>query len=253
MRDYGKVSPKFWTGKTGKALRGHPEAQLVALYLMTCGHANMIGVFYLPRVFIAHDTGLTLEGASKGLARCLEAGFCTYDEDSETVFVTEMAAHQIGEEIAPRDNRLASVRKQYEGIEQSLIRQAFKARYGAVYGLADEGEKGKPLPSPLEAPPKPVAVTVEVEETEKKQDAALAALLDLAPKQVVSDFVKHRRAKKAPITLTAVDGIKREAAKAGITVESALRMCCERGWVGFKADWVGGSSAAAPARQRAKL
>jgi hypothetical protein len=28
MRDYGIVSPKFWIGDSGKALRGHMEAQV---------------------------------------------------------------------------------------------------------------------------------------------------------------------------------------------------------------------------------
>lgn len=55
---------------------------------------------------------------------------------------------------------------------------------------------------------------------------------------VIADFRKLRTAKKAPITQTAVDGIAREAAKASLTLESALRMCCERGWTGFKAEWV---------------
>jgi hypothetical protein len=67
MRDFGKVNPQFWIGSTGKRLRGNPEAQLVALYLMTCPHANMIGVFHCPILYISHETGLPLEGASKGL------------------------------------------------------------------------------------------------------------------------------------------------------------------------------------------
>jgi hypothetical protein len=57
---------------------------------------------------------------------------------------------------------------------------------------------------------------------------------------VVADFKRLRAKKKAPITLTAVEGIKREAAKAGYTLEQALRTCCERGWTGFKAEWVAG-------------
>lgn len=64
----------------------------------------------------------------------------------------------------------------------------------------------------------------------------------IAP-QVAADFRKLRQAKKAAITQTAVDGIKREAAKAGLTLEAALAMCCERGWTGFKADWVTGQAA----------
>lgn len=65
-----------------------------------------------------------------------------------------------------------------------------------------------------------------------------AALFDGVNPKVVSDFIRHRRAKRAPITETAVDGIKREAAKAGVTLEEALETCCLRGWVGFKADWM---------------
>lgn len=55
---------------------------------------------------------------------------------------------------------------------------------------------------------------------------------------VWQDFVTLRRAKKAPITKTAMDGIRSEAQKAGLTYDAALRMCCERGWSGFKADWL---------------
>ena len=34
MRDYAKVAPQFWTGKTGKALKAAgPETVIVGLYL----------------------------------------------------------------------------------------------------------------------------------------------------------------------------------------------------------------------------
>ena len=49
-----------------------------------------------------------------------------------------------------------------------------------------------------------------------------------------------RKAKKAPITETALAGIRREADKAGYTLEQALATSCERGWIGFKAEWVAG-------------
>ncbi len=55
---------------------------------------------------------------------------------------------------------------------------------------------------------------------------------------VWQDFKKLRRAKKAAITDTALAGIQREANKAGVTFEQALKTCCERGWTGFNADWV---------------
>ena len=68
MRDYATVAPQFWLGKTGRELRKKgAEAQVVSFYLMTSPHANMLGLYYLPILYIAHETGLGLEGASKGL------------------------------------------------------------------------------------------------------------------------------------------------------------------------------------------
>jgi uncharacterized protein YdaU (DUF1376 family) len=59
---------------------------------------------------------------------------------------------------------------------------------------------------------------------------------------VWNDFVVLRKAKKAAITDTAIKGITREAKKANISLEAALRVCCERGWVGFKAEWMANTS-----------
>lgn len=57
---------------------------------------------------------------------------------------------------------------------------------------------------------------------------------------VWSDFQAIRKAKRAPLTATALDGIEREASKAGLSLQQALQTCCARGWQGFKADWVAG-------------
>jgi hypothetical protein len=104
MRDYGKVSPKFWTGDTGKAIKKKgANAVIVAVYLMTSPHSNMLGLYYQPVLYMAHETGLGIEGASKGLAECIEAGFCVYDEASEMVWVIEMATYQIAAELKPDD------------------------------------------------------------------------------------------------------------------------------------------------------
>jgi len=128
MRDYGKVSCQFWTGKTGKLLRGDAEAQLLALYLITSPHANMIGVYHCPIMYMAHETGMTIKGASKALQRLIEAGFCTFDGDDEVIWVHEMAAHQIGLGLSLNDKRVKGVQKQFLNISQSLIRRGFWER-----------------------------------------------------------------------------------------------------------------------------
>lgn len=54
---------------------------------------------------------------------------------------------------------------------------------------------------------------------------------------LATDFVKHRKACKAPITKTALTGFKREAEKAGISIQQAVTIAIERGWRGFNASW----------------
>ena len=55
---------------------------------------------------------------------------------------------------------------------------------------------------------------------------------------VWQDWLKLRKAKKAAVTQTALDGIQREADKAGVSLQTVLETCCERGWTGFKAEWL---------------
>jgi uncharacterized protein YdaU (DUF1376 family) len=76
----------------------------------------------------------------------------------------------------------------------------------------------------------------------KKEKAAVAAPPEAVSESVWLDFVALRKAKKAVVTNTAISGIQREAKKANITLEQALRLCCERGWVGFRAEWLAGQA-----------
>lgn len=57
------------------------------------------------------------------------------------------------------------------------------------------------------------------------------------PDRVWDDFQEIRKAKRSPLTATALDGIEREASKAGLSMAEALAVCCERGWQSFRADW----------------
>ena len=76
----------------------------------------------------------------------------------------------------------------------------------------------------------------------KTQHSRFDARLFLSGQQVeeklIDDWTTLRRAKKLPITETAINGITREATKAGLSLADALTVCCERGWGGFKAEWL---------------
>lgn len=72
---------------------------------------------------------------------------------------------------------------------------------------------------------------------EEKNSAAAQRPPDVSA-EVWADFCRMRKAQKAPVTETAVKGIRNQANKAGWSIEDALAESVARGWRGFKAEWV---------------
>ena len=50
-------------------------------------------------------------------------------------------------------------------------------------------------------------------------------------------FQTLRKAKRAPVTDLVILMQRKEAVKAGISLEEALTFCCEAGWQSFNAEW----------------
>ena len=163
MRDYSKIAPTFWTGETGKQIRRRGmEGVVVSLYLLTSPHSNMLGLFYQPLLYMAHETGLGIEGASKGLQSCFEAGFCQYDENTEMVWIPEMARYQIGSGLSSNDKRCKGIQKDYEALPNNPFLGEFFKRYERDFHLtrphafcSEKPLEVKELTSPIEAPSKP--------------------------------------------------------------------------------------------------
>jgi hypothetical protein len=154
MRDYGAVSPQFWIGETGKRLRGKTDAQVLALYLMTSPHANMIGIFHCPTMYMSNETGMDGQRIDAALTVLIAEGFCLYDRESEFVFVVRMAAHQIGENLKPDDNKCKGVVKELGKVRVLTLKQAFIDAYKGHYHLSPFEAPSKPLPRGVEPPSK---------------------------------------------------------------------------------------------------
>lgn len=147
MRDFVKVSPTFWTGRTGRVLRkAGPDVQLTALYLLTCPHSNYIGLFILPIEYITADTGLPVDRVHQALGSIEDSGFARYDRESETVWLVEGAKWQLGElkEAAngkKADNRVAMVRKDFAAMPSDCpFLEDFKVKYELALKLTPGAE-----------------------------------------------------------------------------------------------------------------
>lgn len=95
--------------------------------------------------------------------------------------------------------------------------------------------------TPTETPTKRLLAPTNIDKASTRKATGLTVenLTDrgLRP-QVAADLLAHRRAIKAPLTATALEGIEREAAKAGICLNTAVLTMLNRGWRGFNASWV---------------
>jgi hypothetical protein len=171
MRDYAKVSPQFWTGETGKAIRRRGfEGLLVAVYLMTNSRANMLGLYEQPVLFMAHETALGEEGASKGLRYCIEEGFCSYDEATEMVWVHEMARYQIADALKSGDNRCKAVQKEYDSLPKNPFLGDFFDRYARAFNMTTRRDQTGEKQHVPKAPSKPLRSQEQEQEQEQEQD-----------------------------------------------------------------------------------
>jgi hypothetical protein len=197
MRDYSKVAPQFWTGCTGRRIRElGDDALIVANYLLTCPSANMIGLYYLPLPTLCHETGRTLEGASKALGSLETIGFAAFEGENELVFVREMARFQIADRLNPRDKRVIGIAKDLLPFKKSKFFKEFCDRYHEDFHLglpAVQAILGSPFKGPSKAP------RSQEQEQEQEQEIPLkpprgGGLLAIVPRP----RPKGRRTRQAP-------------------------------------------------------
>jgi len=116
-------------------MRGKPNVQLVAMYLITAPGANMIGLFYLPVVLIAHEVGISDTEARSALATLGRMDVAHYDSHQEIVWVPQMARHQIEDELRGGDKRKAGVQRELEPFLRHPFAADFVSRYGDAFDV----------------------------------------------------------------------------------------------------------------------
>lgn len=84
-RDYGRVYTAFWKSAD---IRGLSTAgKLLANYLITSPHSNMIGAYLLPDAYIADDLDWTVEMARESIHELEEIEFCQRFADGRHIVI----------------------------------------------------------------------------------------------------------------------------------------------------------------------
>lgn len=87
MRDYGKVFTSFWTSSS---IRGMSEdGRALSMYLLTCPHGTIPGVFRLPDGYACEDLQWTAERVKEGFDELLANGFATRCEATKWVWIAK--------------------------------------------------------------------------------------------------------------------------------------------------------------------
>ena len=156
MRDYGTICPAYWIGQTGRKIRAMGRgAQLIGTYLLTCPNSNLIGLYYLPLVILAHETNCTVEEARMTLDAMAAIDWAYYDHPTETVWVRNMAFYQVAEEIKNNDNRWGAILRELVSYNNSPFYSKFLEVYGGPFNLVEALEAPhEALGSPSEPPSK---------------------------------------------------------------------------------------------------
>ena len=257
---YRKIDPRIWND--GKFSSLSHESQRLFLYILTHPSMTSLGAFRATRSGILEELGLDPKEFAEVFDEPFRKGLFKYDEKHAIIFAPNFLKYNPPEnpnvvtgwakslDLIPECAMKLEVilkAKECAMSQKEGVQKAFTNSFDSVIETlskeyAKPFEKGSPI---QEQEQEYISTNVDKEKNNKKESpkneqkkrATSVKKPDDVNEQVWNDFLQIRKAKHAPLTETALAGIRREAEKAGISLEAALETCCERGWQGFKADW----------------
>ncbi len=90
MREYGSVQTQFWSDLAFQNLSTH--AKLLAVYLLTGPHTNMLGCFRLPIGYVAEDLKWNEETVYNAFSELEQIKFLIRDPESNWILITNFLA-----------------------------------------------------------------------------------------------------------------------------------------------------------------
>ena len=151
MARYRPVWTKIW--KDQKVQKFTPEDKLLFVYLLTNELLNESGVYCITPKTVANETGLTEEGALKGLTRGLQ-GVAEYDLKENVVWVINFLNYQHNRS----PNMIKSIQNDIKHIKSTLMTKFIKY-YQIDINAIDLNLKPNPITNPKpKANPTPIPI-----------------------------------------------------------------------------------------------
>lgn len=251
MARYRKIDPRIWNDAKFSSLSN--DAKLLFIYLLTSPQTQMIGAVPMRAESVAAELGFDMKRYGIGYQELYKSGIAEYD-DRGLYWVKNFLKYNSPDNpkvvISWRDSldflpECPLLKKVIESAKSHCVSrgegyiEAFKRgignsmTYGMQYGTPYKEQEHE----------QDISTNVDKKEKYKKEKKSSKSKIvldkpeDVSSNQIWIDFLALRNARHAPLTETALNIIRKEAEKAGITLDQALETCCMRGWQGFKAEW----------------
>lgn len=145
MARYYPVSPLFWMDdKIGQL---DDQGKLLALYLLTCEHRNLEGLYRLPCAYIQADLAWDRDTVKDEMDRLMSLGFIAYDEAARVVFLPKALKYH--EPKSPK--QVQGAVNALQQVPDTALWNQFQAAAEA-YAPALSAEIGTPLETPSVTP-----------------------------------------------------------------------------------------------------
>ena len=261
MARYRKIDPRIWND--AKFMRIGPMGQMLFLYVLTHPNMTMLGMLRSTKEAIAFERGWDLSAYNQVFDLALTLGLIEYDtvgliacpnflKYNEPESITVVKSWGKIQDFLPECDlyfKYLKRAKEYCQKRGKAFENAFNEAFAEAKfesnlepnDLFDNEDKAEARAYQRAKNKEQISTNkkekVEKEKKASKSKAVLSKPDDVSSEQIWSDFLALRNARHAPLTETALSIIRKEAHKAGISLEQALETCCMRGWQGFKAEW----------------
>ena len=261
MARYRKIDPRIWND--AKFMRIGPMGQMLFLYVLTHPNMTMLGMLRSTKEAIAFERGWDLSAYNQVFDLALTLGLIEYDtvgliacpnflKYNEPESITVVKSWGKIQDFLPECDlyfKYLKRAKEYCQKRGKAFENAFNEAFAEAKfepnlepnDLFDNEAKAEARAYQRAKNKEQISTNkkekVEKEKKPSKSKAVLSKPDDVSSEQIWNDFLALRNARHAPLTETALNIIRKEAHKAGISLEQALETCCMRGWQGFKAEW----------------
>jgi hypothetical protein len=151
LRDYGKVFCSLWSSTDFRSLE--EDGRTLVLYLLTCPHVTIAGVFRLPDGYITEDLQWSRERVSKGFLDLQDRGFATRCPITQWVWIKKFL------DWNPPENP-----NQWKAVKKVISQIPKDCEWIDSYKATFNNEPTEPPGNPSATLPEPGTVTVAVTE-----------------------------------------------------------------------------------------